>query len=99
MLENPMVVGDYYRHGTRHDSPETRLEYVRERRKQADVVAAGLHMNPYDAMGVKDYLEDAFRLFFEKQPDTIADWIDEWLELDPQHDAYRDWLRTATIEI
>lgn len=99
MLENPMVVGDYYRNGTRRDSPKTRLEYVRERRKQADVVAAGLRMNQCDAMGVKDYLEDAFRLFSEKQPDTIADWVDEWIELDPQHDAYRDWLGTATIEI
>lgn len=99
MLENTMVIGDYYRHGTRHDSPETRLEYVRERRKQADVVAAGLHMTQRDAMGVRDYLEDAFRLFSEKQPDTIADWVDEWLELDPQHDAYRDWLKSATIEI
>lgn len=99
MIENPMVVGDYYRHGTRHDSPETRLEYVRERRKQADVVAAGLHMNPYDAMGVKDYLEDAFRLFLEKQPETITDWIDEWLCYSPQHESYYDWLQDITIEI
>ena len=67
MMENPMVLGDYYRlSAPLPDTEENRLAYISEQNLGWQAAAAGLRVEPFSRDAIRDYLEEQMKRRFEE---------------------------------
>ena len=98
MMENPMVLGDYYRlSAPLPDTEENRLAYISEQNLGWQAAAAGLRVDPFSRDAIRDYLEEAWSMFLSHRPATAKEWAEELLDLDPYNALYREWREEARL--
>lgn len=85
-LENPAVIGEYYRLADRlPDTDENRLEYIRQKGLGWRAAAMGLRVEPQAQECQKLILTD----IWDEHPEYHDDWAAELV--DAYWDSYTDW--------
>lgn len=94
MLENPMVIGDYYSPIIPlEDNAANRQRYVELKKQEHYIVGIGLNVAWTSIDVLRDELKEIYRFYKRQHPETLREWIEEGLCYAPLCSMYHEWLK------